>query len=29
MEAVTAIGLDFAKSVFQLHRVDAIGKVVI
>ena len=29
MQAVTTIGLDIAKSVFQVHGVDAIGNVVI
>ena len=29
MEAVTTIGLDIAKSVFQVHGVDAHGKVVV
>jgi transposase len=29
MQAVTAVGLDIAKSVFQLHGVDAGGQVVI
>jgi hypothetical protein len=29
MQTVTTIGLDIAKSVFQLHGVDAAGKVVI
>jgi transposase len=29
MQAVTTIGLDIAKSVFQVHGVDAEGKVVI
>ena len=29
MQTVTTIGLDIAKSVFQVHGVDAIGKVVI
>src|ERR1700690_1257114 len=29
MQGVTSIGLDIAKSVFQVHGVDAIGKVVI
>jgi hypothetical protein len=29
MEAVTTIGLDIAKSVFQVHGIDAEGKVVI
>src|SRR5256884_9552201 len=29
MQAVTAIGLDIAKSVFQVHGVDAEGKVII
>ena len=27
MQAVTTIGLDIAKSVFQVHGVDAAGKV--
>jgi hypothetical protein len=27
MQAVTTIGLDIAKSVFQVHGVDAEGKV--
>ena len=29
MQAVTTIGLDIAKSVFQVHGIDATGKVVI
>ena len=29
MHRVTTIGLDIAKSVFQVHGIDAIGKVVI
>jgi transposase len=29
MQAVTRIGLDIAKSVFQVHGVDAEGKVII
>src|SRR3954452_15595197 len=29
MQALTAIGLDIAKSVFQVHGVDAEGKVII
>ena len=29
MQAVTTIGLDIAKSVFQVHGLDAEGKVVI
>lgn len=29
MEAVVTIGLDIAKSVFQVHGVDAVGEVVI
>jgi transposase len=29
MPRVTTIGLDIAKSVFQVHGVDAIGNVVI
>jgi transposase len=29
MQKITAIGLDIAKSVFQLHGVDAAGEVVI
>ena len=29
MQTVTTIGLDIAKSVFQVHAVDAVGKVVI
>ena len=29
MQAVTTIGLDIAKSVFQVHGVDAEGKVTI
>ena len=29
MQAVTTIGLSIAKSVFQVHGVDAIGNVVI
>ena len=28
MQGVTTIGLDIAKSVFQVHGVDAMGKVV-
>jgi hypothetical protein len=27
MHSVTTIGLDIAKSVFQVHGIDAIGKV--
>ena len=29
MQAITTIGLDIAKSVFQVHGVDAAGQVVI
>src|SRR5262245_4874484 len=29
MQAITTIGLDIAKSVFQVHAVDAAGKVII
>jgi transposase len=29
MQAITIIGLDIAKSVFQVHGVDAAGQVVI
>jgi transposase len=29
MQAVTTMGLDIAKSVFQVHRIDAAGQVVI
>jgi hypothetical protein len=29
MQAVTTIGLDIAKSVFQVHGVDAAGKILI
>jgi len=29
MQAVTTIGLDIAKSVFQIHGVDAEGNVVV
>ena len=29
MQTVTTIGLDIAKSVFQVHGIDAQGKVVI
>jgi transposase len=29
MQAVTTIGLDIAKSVFQVHGVDGEGKVII
>ena len=29
MQAIATIGLDIAKSVFQVHRVDAVGQVVI
>ena len=29
MQAIRAIGLDIAKSVFQIHGVDADGQVVI
>jgi transposase len=29
MQMVTTIGLDVAKSVFQVHGVDAVGQVVI
>jgi transposase len=28
MQAVTTIGLDIAKSVFQVHGIDAEGKVI-
>ena len=29
MQAVTTIGLDSAKSVFQIHGVDAAGNVIV
>jgi transposase len=29
MQTITTIGLDIAKSVFQVHGVDAVGEVVI
>ncbi len=29
MQAVTTIGLDIAKSVFQVHGIDAEGQVII
>ena len=29
MQTITAIGLDIAKSVFQVHGVDAAGQVVV
>jgi transposase len=29
MQAITTIGLDIAKSVFQIHGVDAVGQMVI
>ena len=29
MQAITAIGLDFAKSVFQVHGIDAQGNVIV
>jgi hypothetical protein len=29
MQAITAIGLDIAKSVFQVHGIDAQGKVMV
>jgi hypothetical protein len=29
MQAVTTIGLDIAKSIFQVHGIDAKGKVLI
>ena len=29
MQAITTVGLDIAKSVFQVHGVDATGQVVI
>ena len=29
MQAVTTIGLDIAKSVFQIHAVDAAGNVIV
>jgi hypothetical protein len=29
MQAITTIGLDIAKSVFQVHGIDAAGQVVI
>jgi transposase len=29
MQTITTIGLDIAKSVFQVHGVDAEGKVII
>jgi hypothetical protein len=28
MQAITTVGLDIAKSVFQVHGIDAAGKVV-
>jgi transposase len=28
MQAITTIGLDIAKSVFQVHGIDAEGKVI-
>jgi hypothetical protein len=28
MQTITTIGLDIAKSVFQVHEVDAVGEVV-
>jgi transposase len=29
MQAITTIGLDIAKSVFQIHGVDAAGNVIV
>ena len=29
MQAITTVGLDIAKSVFQVHGIDAVGQVVI
>ena len=29
MQAVTTVGLDIAKSVFQVHGIDAVGNVII
>ena len=29
MQAITTIGLDIAKSVFQVHGIDAVGQVII
>jgi transposase len=29
MQAITTVGLDIAKSVFQVHGVDAVGQAVI
>jgi len=29
MEAIATVGLDIAKSVFQVHGIDAAGKVII
>jgi transposase len=29
MQAVTTIGLDIAKSVFQIHGIDAAGNVIV
>jgi transposase len=29
MQAITTIGLDIAKSVFQVHGIDAEGKVIV
>jgi transposase len=29
MQAITTVGLDIAKSVFQAHAIDAEGKVII
>jgi transposase len=29
MQAITTVGLDIAKSVFQVHGVDAVGRVVV
>jgi len=29
MQAITTVGLDIAKSVFQVHGIDAAGKVVV
>jgi transposase len=29
MQSISTIGLDIAKSVFEVHRVDAAGQVVI
>ena len=29
MESITTVGIDLAKSVFQIHAIDAAGKVVV